>query len=401
MTHNIPQKFKLEFNPFEPSATGAPTSGRLSIPATLRQEAISFLDGHNTGRGVKVLVIVGEYGTGKSCLLYWLHNKILPEQRIKSFYFDNPGIQFYDLANSLLRTIGRKDFAKFIWELAASQVDITGASPQANLFEKGFEKYLTDLFSWGRRVDMVTPLQEAIKNTNITGDDQIANCLARIVTDIIKKPYFEYRDFLPKQRGSVVAEKEEAPYFQAILKTILKGTGDKAIAFLIDEFEEIGLQKRLTKRAAHDYLTTMKRLINLAQSEQVDFWIVLSMTPDAYQTTKELEPSFVDRISNQVLNIEPLTSDDAFALIKSRIDIARINIEDDKELTSDIFPFPNDIIFNPTTYSNPRRLVKVCFQAISNAILFPEEIQVPFTKDYLNGIEHLMYPGLTTYTTDN
>ena len=49
--------------------------------------------------------------------------------------------------------------------------------------------------------------------------------LARIVTDVVKKPYFEYRDFMPRQSGSMVPEGEEAPYFRAILKTISQGTG--------------------------------------------------------------------------------------------------------------------------------------------------------------------------------
>ena len=31
-------------------------------------------------------------------------------------------MQFYDLANALLKTIGRKDFAKFIWEYAGPYV---------------------------------------------------------------------------------------------------------------------------------------------------------------------------------------------------------------------------------------------------------------------------------------
>ena len=114
---------------------------------------------------------------------------------------------------------------------------------------------------------MASPLQEAIISADVTTNEQIAYCLARIVTETPKKPYFEYRDFIPRQSGNVVAEEEEAPYFSAILKTISKGMNAKAIVFLIDEFEEIGLQKRLTKRAAHDYLATLKRLINLAQSE--------------------------------------------------------------------------------------------------------------------------------------
>ncbi len=75
----------------------------------------------------------------------------------------------------------------------------------------------------------------------------------------------------------------------------------------IDEFEEIGLQKRLNRRAAHDYLVTLKRLVNLAQSEWVDFWIVLSMTPEADEITKDLEPDLYERIADRTLYVDPLT----------------------------------------------------------------------------------------------
>ena len=115
-------KFGLEFNPFEPSAAGPPLKGTLSPPTALAERTRAILDAHQTGRGTKALIVTGEYGTGKTCLLRWLHTDVLPNRRIKSFYFDNPGVQFYDLANALLRTIGRKDFAKFIWELAGPLV---------------------------------------------------------------------------------------------------------------------------------------------------------------------------------------------------------------------------------------------------------------------------------------
>ena len=353
---NIPKKLRLDFNPFEPAATGAPLQAKLSPPKKLESRMKELLDLHQKGTGVKAIVIVGEYGTGKTCLLQWLHSEVFPDRQIKSFYFDNPGVQFYDLANMLLRTIGRKDFAKFIWELAGSHVP---GSHQTNLFEKGYEEYLSSSSRPGRQQDMTSPLQEAIINANVTTDEQIAHCLARIVTEIVKKRYFEYRDFIPRQSGSMVPEGEEAPYFSAILKTILQGTSAKAIAFLIDEFEEIGLQKRLTRRAAHDYLATLKRLINLAQSEQVDFWIVFSMTPDAHEITKELEPSLIERISNQILDIDLLTPSEALALMRSRIEAARSS--EKEESIGDIFPFPDDIVFRPNTYSNPRRLIKTCF----------------------------------------
>ncbi len=274
---NILKKLRLDFNPFEPAATGAPLQAKLSPPNELESRMKGLLRLHQIGSGVKAIVIVGEYGTGKTCLLQWLHNEILPSRQIKSYYFDNPGVQFYDLANALLRSIGRKDFAKFIWELVSPHVSL---SYQGDLFRKSFEEYLSVAASPRRQQNITNPLQDAIRKAEITPDEEIAHCLARIVTEVVKKPYFEYRDFIPRLSGSMVPEGEEPRYFRAILKTISQGMGAKAIAFLIDEFEEIGLQKRLTRRAAHDYLATLKRLINLAQSEQIDFWIFMSMTPD-------------------------------------------------------------------------------------------------------------------------
>ena len=383
---DILQKFRLHSNPFEPAATGMPLSGALSLPMALKTNVQQLLETHQTGGGVKAIVIVGEYGAGKTCLLQWLHGDVLPNRQIRSFYFDNPGVQFYDLANTLLRTIGRKDFAKFIWELAGSYVTVPY---QRTLFQKGFEEYLSEAFRpRQQRQDMTDPLQQAILSADVTTDEQVAHCLARIVTDTVKKPYFEYRDFIPHQKGSVVPEGEEAPYFRAILKTISQGMGASALAFLIDEFEEIGLQKRLTKRAAHDYLATLKRLINLAQSEQIDFWIVLSMTPDAYETTKKLEPSLDERIADRTLHIMPLTREDAFALMKSRISSARS--EETNDSMGSLFPFPDDVLFHPSTYSNPRRLIKVCFRAIGQA---DANVQLPFTEDYLHAIEEELYPS--------
>ena len=388
MMLDILQKLSLDSNPFEPAATGAPLIGELLLPDELTRRAITLLDTLESGQGAKAIVVVGEYGMGKTCLLQWLHSEVFSKRHIKSFYFQDPGVQFYDLANRLLRTIGRKNFAKLIWELAGSHVP---GDRQGSLFQSGYEEYLSSHFRPSRQQDMAAPIQQAIINANVTTDEQIAHCLAKIVTETPKKPYFEYRDFIPRQRGSVVAEEEEAPYFRAILKTISNGINAKAIVFLVDEFEEIGLQKRLTKRAAHDYLATMKRLINLAQSAQVDFWIVLSMTPDAYKTTKELEPALIERVSDRTINIDPLTSTDALALIRSRIIAARL--KDTDESIGDHFPFPDDIFFRPNTYSNPRRLVKTCFQAIAEA---NADVDLPFTEDYLHKIEEKIYPNFAT-----
>ena len=375
-------KFGLEFNPFEPSAAGPPLKGPLSPPPDIAEQTHKILDAHQIGDGTRALIVIGEYGTGKTCLLRWLHTDVLPDRRIKSFYFDNPGVQFYDLANALLRTIGRKDFAKFIWELAGPSVS---APYNHDLFQSGFEAYVTAQ-SKRRQPDLTQPLQEAIREAGITTDEEIAHCLARIVTDAVRKPYFEYRDFVPRQKGSLVPEAEEAPYFRAILKTISKGTNAQAVAFLIDEFEEIGLQKRLTRRASHDYLATLKRLINLSESPDLEFLIVLSMTPDSYQTTVEMNPALAERFANRI-SIEDLSRQGAAALIRARLSAARSDSAN--RANASLSPFPDDINFRPVTYSNPRRLVKTCFYAISDAT---DTTPVPFSDSYLQSIEEKYYP---------
>lgn len=381
---DLPTNLKLAYNPFEPAATGPPLSGTpLFVPDTLKMQTNSLVEKLRVGTGFKALVVVGEYGSGKTCLLQWLNTEVFPQRHIRSFYFDNPGVQFYDLANFLLRTIGRKDFARFIWELAGSHA--TGYTP--SLFHEGYEGYLNAWFQSRRSPDIVHRLQDGIKAAHVTSDDEIAHCLARIVTDVVKKPYFEYRDFVPRQKGSVVPEGEEAPYFRAILKTIQRGMGAHGTAFVIDEFEEIGLQKRLTKRAAHDYLATLKRLINLTQREGVEFWLVLSMTPDAYDTTESLDPALMERVSGNRIPVNALSWFDARQLLLSRLQAARDGAPE--PTFSPLFPFPDDgKLFRSTTYGNPRRLVKVCFRAIAEA---RNDTPVPFESVYLRRVEDDLY----------
>ena len=333
-------------------------------------------------------MILGDYGAGKTCLLQWLHDELLPEHRIRSYYFDNPGVHFYALANTLLRTIGRKDFAKFIWELAGPHVQ---TPYQQSFFRTSFEEYLSAESRPARRPrqEIAAPLRAAIMAAGVTSDEQIAHCLARIVTDAVRKPYFEYRDFLPREKQSLVAEAEEAPYFGAILKTLSRGFGAAATAFLIDEFEEIGLQKRLTRRAAHDYLSTLKRLINLTQKEDNPFWLFLSMTPDAYSTTCDLDPALRQRFAEPdgVVKIEPLQPDDITALIRSRLDAVRPQTRESPSRTR-LFPFPDDLPFSPATRANPRHLVKACFSAIAAA---NATTPVPFTTAYLRDVEARLF----------
>lgn len=190
-----------------------------------------------------------------------------------------------------------------------------------------------------------------------------------------------------------MAEKEEAPYFAAVLRS-LRFTGNaEAIGFLLDEFEEISLQKQLTRRQAHEYLATMKRLIGLTEREE--FWIVVTMTPQAADITAKLEPALWARFVSEgkrQFQIPPLDDTEVMDLVLRRLKNAR-----PKESTrNDLFPFPKELTdyLREDIKSSPRKLIKTCSFAIARAASNPEQVAVPFTSEYLRLIQEEFYPTI-------
>lgn len=365
----------LETNPFEPSGSSAPlVEEEFWLPdVTWKQALKKWLDKLGTGQGARSLAIVGGYGSGKSYILHWLERVEFPKRKVLTFYFENPEVRFYDLANSLLRRIGRKHFAKVLWELAQPNRQ---EPQQRSLFATGFEGYL-DRVAKRTSTSELSDLQEAIKRSGVTDDDEIAHCLARLIADTPRKPYFEYRDFVASKSDSLVAQGQEPRYFAAILKTLRVADNVERVAFLLDEFEQISLRKRLTTRNSQDYLVTLKRLIDITQ--QGDLWLVLAMTPDAAEQTARLDPAFWDRCYR--FDIPSLTKQDAKLLVEGRV-----NRHGD---AGKLFEKDYIDVLQPTTIENPRRLVKVFHAAVSQIL----KSQKRLSNADLTEIEQTMYSG--------
>lgn len=369
------QSVAITSNPFEPSGSSAPLIEKeFWLPnVTWKQELKKWLGKLGTGKGARSLAVVGGYGSGKSYILHWLDRVEFPGRKVLTFYFENPEVRFYDLANSLLRRIGRKQFAKLLWELAKPN---RKKAQQRSLFAEGFEGYL-DRVTKRTAISELADLQEAIKQSEITADDEIAYCLARLIAETPRKPYFEYRDFVASRSDSLVAQGQEPRYFAAILKTLRVADNVERVAFLLDEFEQVALRKRLTTRDSQDYLVTLKRLIDI--TEQGDLWLVLAMTPDAAQQTAHLDPAFWDRCYR--FDIPPLTRNDAIQLVEERVK----RVGDPSKL----FESGYIDVLQPTTIENPRRLVKVFHAAISRIIKTKKRL----SKEELTQIDQDIYPA--------
>jgi len=382
-------RLRLRFNPFEPAASGVPISGTLWVPERWSQPLRNFLATMAHTSGAKAYAILGDYGSGKTYLLRWLEREELPRPRyrIRPFFFDNPGLQFYDLANTLLRQIGREEFAKALWEFLNPQLP----GFQLSLFGDSFQGWLQSVKKHRREEEAVRVLAEQIHAKGIASDEEIRYKLGRLIVETYERPYFEYKDFVAGRRGSLVAEREEAPYFAAILRALRLTGSAEAVAFLLDEFEEVSLQKRLTKRQAHDYLATLKRLIGLTEREQ--FWIIVAMTPQAAEVTEKLEPALWQRFVSQGerrFNIPPLSEEEANELVRRRLSDAR----PEATTLDGLFPFPENLIelLREDIKSSPRRLVKVCSLVIAQAAQAPDKVAVPFTAEHLQRVQEELYP---------
>jgi hypothetical protein len=126
--------------------------------------------------------------------------------------------------------------------------------------------------------------------------------------------------------------------------------------------------------------------VNLTSEENL--WVVLAMTLDAVDKTTMLDPAFRDRFATQGefrFNIPPLEAEEARDLVEQRLKAARPK---GKTVPHSVFPFDDSFPegLNPAIFSSPRKLVKVCFFALSEAS------QVPLSVDYLRSIAEKAYP---------
>ncbi len=387
MANNI-SRLGLKYNPFEPAASGAPVSD-LWIPGRWKSKLDDFFEAMQHTEGPKAYAILGEYGSGKTYLLKYLERQYLPDFRIRPFFFDNPGVQFYDLANKLLKNLGREEFAKSLWELLSPELP----SFQIPLWGVSFLTQLRSIQKSRQAEKAIESLAKGIISREITNDAEIAYKLARLVVDTADRPYFEYKDFIAGRSGSFVAEGEEAPYFAAIIRTLKITNNVGAIAFLMDEFEEVSLQKRLSQKQAQDYLATLKRLINLTERENL--WIIVSMTPQAAEVTSRLQPALWERFVSQGIRefqIPPLEDGEVNELIKHRI----VPAQKQGANSSELFPFSDEPaqFFREDIKSSPRRLVKVCSFMIAKAAQ-DVTIQLPFSESFCKDIQDQLYPILS------
>lgn len=393
-------KYKLSRNPFPPAASGIDVERDLYKPPKWEEKIGEYYETLRHGEGAKAFPIVGEYGSGKTVLLEGYLKEFFENKRIKTIYFENPGVKFYDLANTLMRSFGRYEFSKALWERCKEYLAEGG---QKLLFPMTFVHMLSTLKTKTDRERKANELKDVIKNKlNLTDDDEIAYKLGLMIVETASKPYFTYRDFVAGPKGSLVAEREESKYFNAVIKAIIKTYGVEGVAFLIDEFEEVAFPKRMVRKQTYDYLATLRSLIGI--SERENLWIITAMTPEAAEETKNMNRALWQRFTHQeretILTLEPLTVEESKELIKWWLNIAR-DEDDFKKYRNSLFPFPEDIekVLERPDIRLPRPLVRIGFFTLARAV--KEKVEAPIPVDFVEKIINELYPLQISKESEN
>jgi hypothetical protein len=166
--------------------------------------------------------------------------------------------------------------------------------------------------------------------------------------------------------------------------------GFDGVAFLIDEFEDIAISRRMTRAKSYDYLATLRHLIDLSKEENL--WIIIAMTSEAAQTTREMNNALWERFTRSEetkIQLGPLSQGESKDLILWWLNRAR----NDDKLKNSLFPFPDEFIEflgNRPDIRLPRHLVKSCFFIISKAS--NQGISPPIPLEFIKDTVDQIYP---------
>ena len=374
------QNLGLKYNPFPPAATGTAFVEEMWAPEAWSDGIRQRIEHLATGAGPKAMAIIGPYGSGKTFLLKWMMEQEFHKRRIRAYFFDNPGVAFYDLANRLLRQVGRYELSKALWEMLY-KTDVA-SSRQPRLIELSFPEWLAQLGERNRRDREIRHLAEALRESELTDEEEVSFRFAQLIVNTRDRPYYEFREFVPRSSSSVVPEGEEDRYFKTLIRILRRVFEADGIAFLIDEFEDVALGKRLARRQISDYTATLRRLLDTAQDEE--FWLALSITPEGMAQTNTYEPALLQRFGPS-FEILPLSDHDAYNLVCHRLLQART--EGGRE---GLWPLAEDAIFaiTPTNRSVPRRLIKILWQSL--ALATQQNSTLPIPNDIVKQAEQLL-----------
>jgi len=375
--------FNLQWNPFP--EVGVPDS-EVSELASIRQHILRDIGTRMRtalqNQNLSVIVIKGDYGSGKSALLRKIVSDVnhafagKSEGRPKIIYVYRPSVEAHALNRTILEEIGLDDVRKMVWNLVKQEMskDLAAQSfpdrlvtllndlmsskgrsipiHQDSLFEwsgKSIPEPLERLFDLNRNTDyrsFLTEVDRLKKNRKqfqnyfrLLLSDGLSNIssptLSAFVALLLAYDEIEawqsllYTGAPTRDRAGFVR------MFLQDLVRLLESDGYSYLFVVIDEFEQVTEPALLSPKDRADYTYTMMEIIN-----RIDrgLGFIISITNVGFQKlAKDIQP-LADRFVP--VGLDPLRISDVRELVIFYLALARLN----EENSDDLFPFSEAIL---------------------------------------------------------
>lgn len=400
--------FKLPYNPFPPSGIspdapeGPPLKdeqGREIGPLISRFILSAYRDRGST----QGLVIIGEYGTGKSHLLRLMHHQINEwlgsgDEKALSIYVKRPRVEAQDLNREILKSLGEDTVRKMLWYCIREEIarDVESQSNalaglrvelEGPIFAPVRRQNNGDRFAQVFQVDNLGDHREFLEAYDQQGwrreglRDYFGDLLVRLLKtqsplevveayvallltpDEKSRATWESLLALGKRRKVPLLA---APEFLQDLLSLTVANGYVYTYLLIDEFEEVPAGYLLTRRQKADYMYTLMEMLS---SVRAGLGLVLAITPEAWEVLASEAPPLKDRLPT-VIRLGTLDAESIARLIRFYLERAR----QDAALEADtpLFPFSEVLIgeiVSKMPARTPRNVLQFAYQAISYCIV--------------------------------
>ena len=373
-------RLRLKRNPF-PSVGVAPDSPTIEPPPAVVAELRKVLQDFIDNRGNQYILILGEYGYGKTHALRSLQERM----RRNSFpmdpkivYIASAGFELYSLIRNILDGFGRDELAKTVWQTilddfrehaknhghnwvaehfsSPKEADLSrqslfgGDNLSDTVLQSGwnddhFLDYRQFLQEFAKRKLSLKRLREYAIGVLV----RVLECSAFLASelydstdsDIIRAQTAWDKLTIPGERGAPYKEQQEWQVMRTLLLLVeLTGNYD-SLVLLVDEFESVFATPGSRGGPTAKYQRSLRHLLDqVSGAPLLPLMVVLAVNTSSYDAIRSVYPPLDDRLMTKIM-LPSIDSALARSIISSYLQQERISVQ---EKDPPLFPFTEEAV---------------------------------------------------------